>query len=223
MHSSALRLRSCCQSRLYCHFCHIHVRRLSNAASVSVANSDQHAIESLKPSLKNGGEALIRTDKDARPIIVENLTATLEAHRAWNRDHQLRSRAPSIRKDKTPLKKKIYSHGPAPFKRVVLGADSDGGSGAEKSLEKKENTRLQMWPSDSVQAQKKARSKGLEVFVEKGKVLEYRGTEQFRMGPWKIDRSSKKMQMQRPWMGYMKIKGEDNLEQSVLESHQGTL
>ena len=181
-----------------------------------VVNSDQHAIETLEPWQENAAISLAKNKKDAKDIAIDDLTATLEAHRASNR-------APVIRHPKTTvIKTGGLRKGP-----LFLEQGNDGDSGAEKIheeiREEKEGEVALMWPLDSVQAKAKYGEKGCKSYYKKGDVLEYIGAVVRPQGPWKQNRSLRDTQdtpMKRPWLAYMRTTGEDNLERSVLESRQ---
>ena len=173
-----------------------------------VVNSDQHPIEALEPWQENAAISLAK-NKDAKDIIVDDLTATLEAHRASNR-------ALSIREVKNAVNRRL---GKRPF---------DGDSGAKKIPEEiheeKEEKLTPMWPLDSVQAKAKYGKIACKTYYKKGDALEYTGAVAWPQGPWKKTRSFNDTQntpMKRPWLAYMRTTGEDNLERSVLESCQG--
>ena len=221
MNHSALRLRSRYQSSLRSHFCDIHVQRLSSAGSVPVANSDQQALETLEPWQHSDGKTLARNEQDAKDIVVNDLSATLEAHRASNRAVVIR---------------KLNSNPPIglPFKR--LSPEEGSGRGSEvkkthkekKSKEKKSKPDLrQTWPADSVQAKEiygrigtKGKT-GTTGFVKKAGTLEYTGAEAPRKAPWGLSRRSKEKQMDRPWLQYIKTTGDDKPERYDLGSRQG--
>ena len=179
-----------------------------------VVNSDQHAIEALEPWQEDAAISLAK-NKDAKDIIVDDLPATLEAHRASNR-------APSIREVKTTV---IRGLGKRP---LFLEQGNDGDCGAEKIPEEihegKEGKLTPMWPLDSVQAKAKYGEIGCKTYYKKGDALEYTGAVAWPQGFWKKTRSFNDTQdtpMKRPWLAYMRTTGEDNLERSVMESRQG--
>ena len=205
MHRSALRLRSCCRPRLRRSFYNIHVQRLSSAGNVPAANSDEQAIESLEPWQDFSGKVLARREKDRKNIIVDDLSATLEAHRASNRAAVIRK----IQYGTSDLA--------PPFLRLSLGESGNGGNEAKKTHEASENKPHQTWPADSVQAKERYGKTGSRGFVKKADPLEYTGVAQWPKQPWKINHSSGDMPMQRPWLAYTETMNEDYRERYVLE------
>ena len=222
MYRSTLRSPSCPQSPLHCYLCHVHVRRLANAASVPVVNSDQHAIETLEPWQENVAISLAKNKKDSKNIHVDDLRATLEAHRASNRAAAIHG-PPVIRKVETT---EIDTKG---IKRPFLFEQSSDGDSAAKKIhedihKEKERTPLPMWPLDSVQAKAKYGKKGCKTYYKKGRALEYTGALMLPQGPWKHTRyfcDTQDTPITRPWLAYMRATGEDHLEWSVLESRPG--
>lgn len=208
MHRPALRFRSCYRPRLRRCFYNIHVRRLSSASNLPAVNSDKQAIESLEPWQDSSLKALARREEDTKDIIVDDLSATLEAHRTSNR-------AAVIRKIK--LRKNTNET----FLRPLLGKGCNGDSEVKKTHEGREDEPHQIWPADSVQAKERYGKTGSRGFVKKTDPLEYTGVAQWPKPPWKINQSSKDMSMQRPWLAYMKTLNEDYCERSVLENPQG--
>ena len=63
---------------------------------MTVANSDEQAAEPSKTWQDSSGKALARRDEDSKDIIVDDLAATLEAHRASNRAAVVRKVASHI-------------------------------------------------------------------------------------------------------------------------------
>lgn len=214
MHRSALRLRPCCQPKLRLSFLNILSQGLSSAGTVPVVSSDKQAVESLEPWQDGIGKALARGKDDTKDVIVEDLSATLEAHRASNR-------AAVIRKIGVQ-----ECHSPGLYRRPSLDQD-DGGSGVEEIREGKEEVKEdeppQMWPADSVQAKERYGKTGSLGFFKKTDPLEYTGVAQWPKQPWKISHSSKDMPMQRPWLAYMGTTSEDYLERFVLESRRNAV
>lgn len=171
-----------------------------------VAYSDKQVIETLEPWPDSSGKALARRELGAKDIIVDDLAATLEAHRASNR-------AAVIRKVKP---RAIDPAGP--ILRPLLGMGVDGGSKVKKTHEGKEHEPDQMWPADSVQAKERYGKSGSNVFVKKTDPLEYTGVAQWPKQPWKIKQGFKDiMSMQRPWLAYMETTNEDYLERLTNE------
>ena len=190
MYQSTLRPLSCRQlSLLYCS-CHIQVRRLASAGSVPLINSDQHPKETFEPWQENNAVSLAKYPKDAKEIIVDNLAATLEAHRASNR-------AAVIPKLKT----------------------TDGDSGAKEIQgeihEEKEGTLIPIWPLDSKQAKAIYGEEKCKYFSRKGDTLEYAGRVAWCQGFWKQKNPFHQTQgtpMKRPWLAYLRTRGESHLE-----------
>ncbi len=172
-------------------------------------NSDKQAIESLEPWQDISGKALARRDEDRKDIIVDDLSATLEAHRASNR-------AAVIRK----IRPRAVDPAP-PFLRFSLGEGENGGNEVKKTHEPSENKPHQIWPADSVQAKERYGKTGSRDFVKRTDPLEYTGVAQWPKQPWKINHSSGDMPMQRPWLAYMETMNEDYREQYVLEYQSG--
>lgn len=168
--------------------------------------SDKEVLGTLEPWQDGSGKTLARRKKDAKDIIVDDLSATLEAHRASNR-------AAVIRKVKLDSDGSIW--------RPLLGKYSDGRSEAKKTHERKEIEPPRMWPADSVQAKERYGSADSRGFVKSADPLEYTGVAQWPKKPWKINHSSEDMLMQRPWLVYMESTSEDYLERFVLESREG--
>lgn len=186
-----------------------------------VVNSNQHAIENLEPWQENVAFSLAKNKKAAKDILVDDLAATLEAHRASNRAAVIHQ-APVIPEAKTLISNTKV------FKRpLLLEYGSDGDSAAKKVHEeiheKKEGPLNPMWPLDSVQAKAKYGEKDCKIYYKKGSALEYTGAVVWCQGFWKQTLSLHKTRdtpMKRPWLAYMRTTGEDNLERSVLESRQ---
>ena len=181
-----------------------------------VVNSDQHPIETLDPWQENVAISQAKNNQDSKSILVDNLSATREAHRAFNRAAVIRVVKP----------RDIYTKG---IKRpLVLKQSSDGDKAAEKLhgeiYQEEEGTLLPMWPLDSVQAKAKYGEKGCKTYNKKRDALEYTGAVVWPQGPWKQTHSLHDAQdtpMKRPWLAYMRSTGEDHLERSVLESRPG--
>lgn len=175
-----------------------------------VVSSDQQAVAPLEPWQDRSGNALAGRKEDTKDVIVEDLSATLEAHRASNR-------AAVIRKIEVQ-----GSLSPGIYRRLSLDK-GDGGSQNEMiheaTEEAKEDEPPQMWPADSVQAKERYGNTGSIGFFKRTDPLEYTGVAQWPKQPWKINHSSKDMPMQRPWLVYMGATNEDYLERFVLESH----
>ena len=176
-----------------------------------VVTSDEQAVEPLKPWQDSSGKALFRREKDTKDIIVDDLSATLEAHRASNRAAVIRK----IGVQKGDL--------PVPYLRPLLDK-GDGGGEVEEThevkKEAKEDEPHQMWPADSVQAKELYGKTGSRGYSKSTGSLEYTGATQWPKQPWKISHSSKDMPMQRPWLAYMGATNEDYLERFVLESRR---
>lgn len=212
MHRSALRLRSCCKPRLrWCLF-NIHVRCLSSAGTVPVANTEKHTIETLEPWQDSSGKTLARREEDTKDIIVDDLSATLEAHRASNR-------AVTIRK----LKLQSNHDSVESVSRPLPRTNGHGDSEAKKTQEGKDYEVHQMWPADSVQAKERYGKTGSRGFVKSTGPLEYTGVVQWPKQPWHASDSSKNIPMQRPWLAYLDTTNEDYHERFVLASHQRRL
>ena len=177
-----------------------------------VANGDRQAINTLEPWHDSGSKTLAKIEEDAKDIIVDDLAATLEAHRASNR---------------TAVIRKIDTHGfPSPFKYPILKPHSDGELDVESIQEIKEDkpSPCQMWPEwprDSVQAKQKYGRLGCTGRVYKGDLLEYVGSIQELQQPWEISNGYEDMYRQRPWLAYIENTGEDALERFVPENLQG--
>lgn len=219
MHQSVLGRCSSCQPRLHFYFCYIHLRRLSTAASVPLANNDQHPIETWEPWQDSSAKAPTGTDWKAKDVIVHDLSATLESHRASNRAAVTQKNAPPIRKIRSGPIVTELENGP------VLEQDSDGGRESQKINEGKEGEpfqgRLRLWPLDSVQAQRQYGGKNRRVKEDaKNDVLEYTAVAFDNKGPWRLYRPQNS-KFRHPWMNYVKTAGRDNLEQFVLEIRQG--
>ena len=214
MYRSTLRFPSYRQSLFHCYFCYIHVRTLANAVPVPVVNSDQHAIETLEPWQENVAISLAQKN-DTKDILVDDLTATLEAHRASNR-------ATVIREVETlPSNTKGYK------RPLLLEHGRDGNNAAKKVheeiYEKIEGPQNPMWPLDSVQAKAKYGEKDCKTYYKKGAALEYTSAVAWCQGHWRQKHSLHKVQdtpMKRPWLAYMGTMGENSLERCVLESRQ---
>ena len=172
-----------------------------------MASSDHKAIETLEPWQDSGEFELARKERDSEDIIVDNLAATLEAHRASNRAFVVRN------VDATGVER--------PFKGVVPEKGSDRGKKVDETTqgEKKYKTR-HLWPADSVQAREEHREAARKWFVKRDDPFEYNGTLQWPKEPWRIVTSYMEMQMQRPWLAYLETTSEDNLGRFVLRSHQ---
>lgn len=192
MHQPALRLRLRYQLWLHCYSCNIHVRPLSSAGGVPVASSDQKAIEILEPWQDNGANAHARKEKGAKDIIVDDVAATLEAHRASNRAT-------------------VYANEKS-SKRLVRNIYSEKGNGAADVTH--------IWPANSVQARERYGDAFCKELVKRDGPLEYIGSLQWPKGPWKIIIDDMEMQIQRPWLAYLKTTNEDNIGRFVLRSHQ---
>lgn len=171
-----------------------------------VANSDRRAIETLEPWQDSSGKMLARREKDAKDIIVDDLSATLEAHRASNR-------AAVIRK----IKIESNSDLAGPILRPLLRENGDGGSKAKKTQEGKEYEVHQMWPADSVQAKVRYGKTGSRDFVKSRDPLEYTGVVQWPKQAWEISDSPKNMPLQRPWLAYLDTTNEGYLERLTNE------
>lgn len=208
MHRSALRLCSCCQPTLRSSFLNIRVRGLA---------SDKQTVERLEPWQDSSGEAWARTQKDAKDIILDDLSATLEAHRASNRAAVIRK----IRVQEDDI--------PGIYLRPLLdkGDAGDAGSKVEEIHEVQEEAQEdephQMWPADSVQAKEIYGKTGCRGYFKKIDTLEYTGAAQWPKQPWKISHSSKDMPMQRPWLAYMGAMNEGYLERFVLEIYRNAV
>ena len=167
-----------------------------------VANSGQQPIETSEPWQDSDVKTLARNERDAKDIIVDDLSATLKAQRALNR-------AAVIRKTRTDGATSL------PFKRL-LQKDSGRSRNAKKISAHKTSRICQLWPADSVQAKKLYGRTGTAGFVQKGAELDYIGTAISPVRPWNIDPGLKHPHRQRPWLSYIKTTSNDKLEQFVL-------
>ena len=177
-----------------------------------VANGDRGAINTVEPWQDSGLKALAKSEEDAKDIFVDDLTATLEAHRASNRATVVR---------------KIDNHGIAsPFKYPIAKPHKDGKKDGQNKVKKELKIKkvkvnpLQMWPADSVQAKSEHGKKGSIDVVRKSQPLEYNGSIQGLKKPWKISHVYMDMDRQRPWLAYMENEGGDARERFVLGNHQ---
>ena len=198
-----------------------------------VVNSDQHATETLEPWQENVAMSLAINKTDARNIIVDDLTATLEAHRESNRApviHRTPVMHPVIRQIKnTVIDTRGLRKRPLSFEQGNDGDSEAKEIHEEKEIHKeihkeKEEKFNPMWPLDSAQAKAEYGEKRCKTYYKKGEPLEYTGAVAWPQRPWKQDRSFMDTQdtpMKRPWLAYMKTTGDDNLERFVLECHQG--
>ena len=215
MHRPSLRLQSCCQTRLCRCFHNIHSRRDS---SVPVANTDKQAIESLTLWQDSSGKALVRKalarkEEDTKNIFVDDLSATLEAHRASNR-------AGVIRKLKS---KEPVGNLAAPVLRPLLAKSSCEGSKITETHTVKESGSHQIGRADPVQAQGRCGTIGSRGRVRKTDPSEYTGVTQWPKQPWEINHSSDDVSLQRPWLAYMETTNERSLQRFVQKSHRGCL
>lgn len=209
MHRSALRLRLCCQSKLHWSLYNPLVRRLSSASTVPVVNSDEQVIEKLEPWQDKSGKALAIKEGDDKGIIVDDLSATLEAHRASNRAAVIRKII--LRADDSP----------GPIRRPLQSEESNNGSEVKHTHKVKQSRPRQIWPADSVQAKERYGKTGTaDGFVKKVDAFDYTGVVQWPKQSWKLSHDSDDLLMQRPWLAYMETTSEDCLERYVLETHR---
>ena len=188
-----------------------------------VVNSDQHAIETLEPWQENVAISLAKNKTDAKNIIVDDLPATLEAHRASNRA-LVNRRTPVIKPVIREIKSKLIDTRRLRERSLSFEQGNDGDSGTKNIHEEKEEKFNPMWPLDSAQAKAEYGEKRCKTYYEKGDALEYTGAVVWPQRAWKQERSFRDTQdtpMKRPWLAYMKTTGDDNLERFVLESRQG--
>lgn len=194
-----------------------------------MVNSDRPAIETLESWLENLAISLARNENDAKDIYIDNVAATLEAHRASNRAPVIRyvsKRAPVIRYVRKPV---IFTRA-LRKQALFLEQSNDGDGGAEKTHtkihEEKEGKLIPMWPLDSVQAKAKYGEQVCGTYRKKRDALEYTGAITYPQGSWEKKGSFKDTQdtqMRRPWLAYMRTTGEDNRERFVVKSRQGWL
>ena len=178
-----------------------------------MANRDRRATNTVKPWQDSDIKALAKSEEDAKDIYVDDLTATLEAHRASNRAAVIR---------------KIDNHGIAsPFKYPISKPHKDGkhknGKKEVKNelkIKKVKVNPLQMWPADSVQAKQEYGETGSIDVVRKSQPFEYTGSVQGLKKPWNISHVYMDMNRQRPWLAYMENRGGDARERFVLANHQ---
>ena len=207
MHQSALHLRRC-HFRICPSFYSIHIRRLSNASIAPVADSDKEAIETLEPLQASSGEVLPRSVKNAKNVVIDDLAATLEAHRASNRAAVIPRIVPSENRDGGSETKELH-----------------GGSETKELHGAKKKEPCQTWPADSVQAKQRYGKTGsrFKSYVQTADTLEYTGSSQGLKGPWKTPEKDSHYYnesiMQRPWLAYVEDTSKYNRERFVLESH----
>ena len=181
-----------------------------------MVHNNRGAVATLEPWQDSDGKALAKKAKDAKDIDIEDLSATLEAHRASNR-------AIAIRKILDPKDS---------FRQLSLGGDDHEGSGSDEMSEAKEKKLLRMWPADSVQAKEikgkigNRGSRDTRNFIKKsdmGDILEYDGHPQQLHKPWKVSKHEEDVELQRPWLAYIETTSEDNLERFVLRNTDGSV
>ena len=174
-----------------------------------VANTEKNTLETLEPWQDSSGNTLARREEHAKDIVVDDLSATLEAHRESNR-------AAVIQKLKWKSDHDLVDLVSRPLLRT--NGDGDGGTEAKKTKEGKEYEMHQMWPADSVQARK---SYGKTASRVKSKdILEYSGVVQWPKNPWQISDNSTFKPTQRPWLAYLDTTNEDYHQRFVLASYQ---
>lgn len=221
MHRDAVCLRTCQHARLGIAPYRRNPRLLSNASVENQVDDKGHVIVNPSTWDEEHGRAVRRRPVDSKDVILDDLSATLEAHRS-------RNSASVIRKMDTPSPFSI------PFQRLSVGRlaidreeerrrdllDSD----PNRNGPKRKTVELQLWPADSVQAQegyKVGGRKRLRIrrvgISDKSVNLEYTGVPLHPTHSWTLKVDSLPL-LQRPWLAYLEKKSEDNLERYVSPS-----
>lgn len=192
-------------------------------------------IETLSSWEDHHAREVGRKPVDAQDVVIDDLSATLHAHRASNRASVIRKiAAPSDIPDlflRPSINEKHQSEG-SPSEDLTEGiALAKNGLKSGVTGDQAEQTQQgqiagsRIWPADSVQAQegygrrsrKRVRKRAGDNFVKSRGVLEYTGVPFLPRGSWEYGRSSTPL-LQRPWLAYMEESSGDHLETLVVRS-----
>lgn len=233
MHRTTLCLRTNRHPRLLRIFHDINLRRDSNAGAVYQVDDDGNVIETLSSWEDHHAREVGRRPVAAQDVVIDDLSATLEAHRASNR-------ASVIRKIDAPSSIPSFFLRPSiDGKRGIKGVPSEvpredldegralaqhifksrvDGDQAEETQSAHE-AGIRKWPADSLQAQeghgKRVRRKASNDFVKSSGVLEYIGVPFLPTQSWDYV-SSSTARLQRPWLAYLEGNSGDHFERSVV-------
>lgn len=141
---------------------------------------------------------------DEQTIFIDDLSATLEAHRA-------RNRASIIRKIGET---RLVSSGENK-QHVLDDKEKQTPSASNAVSEQPQRTvngdLLERWPADSLQARRLMVREGRCGVVKSDKVLEYKGAIEGIKSPWKIESHGhvRRRILERPWLAYLENRSED--------------
>lgn len=242
MHHCTIRLHSWRTSRSGLGLATKHVRPLSNPSATPLATNNRQIGEGQEPGLHH-----IRKDQDpgeeTQDITVDDLSATLEAHRARNRAAVIRKiepqsgnthglfRRPLLQDTGSEDGKKIHTtgeeasaasdHAPSQLEYQLAEdekAEEDDGIDGEgfptSSAKSEKSAPVWRWPADSVQAKTKEARAQRKGFTRSIDPLEYTGMAMFVKEPWTLAKSTPS-EFVRPWLPYMEVPIGDNFGRFV--------
>lgn len=232
MHRTVPCLRTCRYSRPG-RFLHAKDSRfLSNAGAGYQLDDDGNVVENVTSWEEYHAREVGRRPADTQNIVIDDLSATLEAHRAHNRASVIRKLDATSDKPQLFLRPSVDRHDEGEGgagERLTEGStfDQDGmKSGLDgERIERAESDNIagaKIWPADSVQAQagysmqgrRGLRSSRRIDYAQSTDILEYTGVPFPPRGSWSFEASSTPL-LTRPWMAYMEQSSKDNLERSV--------
>lgn len=232
MHTATLCLRTR-HSRLLTIFYSINFRRSLNAGAGYQVDDDGNVIKPLSSWEDHHAREVGRRTVVAQDVVIDDLSATLEAHRASNRASVIRKidapssipplfLRPSI--DGRHEGKEVPSKDLTEGRKLVKDSPKSGvdGDQAEQTQEEHE-AGVRIWPADSLQAQegygrrgrKRVPRKVGNDFVKSRGVLEYTGVPFLPTQSWDYGSSSTAV-LQRPWLAYMEESSGDHLARLVV-------
>lgn len=210
----------------------IFPRFLNTGAGYQV-DDDGNVIESLSAWEDHHAREVGRRPVDVQDVVLDDLSATLEAHRASNRASVIRKinapsdipslfLRPSIDRNyagKEALSEDLTEGGELAQNSLKSSVDDNQ---AEETQEENE-AGIGIWPADSLQAQegygrrnrKRVGRKVGNGFVKSRVVLEYAGVAFSPTQSWVYGPSSTKT-FQRPWLAYMEESSGDHLGRLVV-------
>ena len=218
-----------------------HVQSLSTASATPLTTIKGQSNGGQKPGSRNAGKQ--RDSEATQDIIVDDLSATLEAHRARNRAAVIRKMEPSSgdtnKLFRRPLFERygredadaIHTTEQASVPRDTTMRHCEDQSRRDEKSEgynphKAENTsespvknkqpsRVWRWPADSVQAKALEARQGRRAFIRSIDPLEYSGMLPPVKGMWHRVVSTP-AEFVRPWLLYMKNDSGDIYQRSLL-------
>ena len=195
----------------------VSIRRVSTSApSIPDAHKPQFVNDGQVQAAAQTNHILPRV-RQAQDIAVNDLQATLEAHRARNRENTIRKiLVPPLTAKVQPCDWQEELNYSGDLKKPLL-QETDINANSQSTNEAKKKISLPLWPADSIQAWRMGaidarRYARTSRSFRNEEVLEYRGTPQRTKSIWKIlpdNEGQISRRISRPWLGYLEHDSDD--------------